>query len=255
MFGVILPLLSALVSTGAVTQHVAGAAARRSAASWCTAGRPGRLVSRCSVGGCLARLLCLIAIASMAVPARGQGPVQPPGAAAAGCPADHSTGYNFFDIAATGARLLDTATGAASAEIALPFGFPWYGQSEASITVGVDGLITFGSTPQPSSGISEPLPCAGVCPGTDYSGATAERGVDMSPTESTGPTDTGPPDVCDDCIGCLWNGACRSLEVFINVNEVDCNGNGGVWCEATGRRLQNVSCQNLTKIVGQLQQN
>ena len=97
-------------------------------------------------------------------------PVQPPAAAA--CPADHAAQHAFFDIAATGVKLLDASTSArasVSSEVALPFGFPWYGQSEAAITVGVDGLITFGTaTPQPTSGVSEPLPCAGVCAAADY---------------------------------------------------------------------------------------
>ena len=43
----------------------------------------------------------------------------------------------------------------------------------------MDGLITFGAAPQPTSSVSEPLPCAGACEGTDYGdddGTT--RGVD-----------------------------------------------------------------------------
>jgi hypothetical protein len=63
-----------------------------------------------------------------------------------------------------------------SRAVPLPFDFPWYGESETTITVGVDGLITFGAV-HPASGVSEPLPCAGECPGMDY-GDSTERGVD-----------------------------------------------------------------------------
>jgi hypothetical protein len=83
------------------------------------------------------------------------------------CPTNHTTTYAFFDIAATGAKLLD-ASAPGPKEVRLPFDFPWYGREETAITVGVDGLITFGATAHPAGGISEPLPCAGVCPRTDY---------------------------------------------------------------------------------------
>ena len=103
-------------------------------------------------------------------------PAQPP--ASVDCPVDYATEHMFFDIGAVGAKLLDPST-PESAQFALPFGFPWYGDSETTITVGVDGLITFGAAPQPTSSVSEPLPCAGACEGTDYGdddGTT--RGVD-----------------------------------------------------------------------------
>jgi hypothetical protein len=103
-------------------------------------------------------------------------PTQPPAAVA--CPANYATELPFFDIAATGAKLLDSST-PESAELTLPFAFPWYGDSEATITVGVDGLVTFGAAPLPTSGISEPLPCVGACEETDYNDDDETiRGVD-----------------------------------------------------------------------------
>ena len=65
------------------------------------------------------------------------------------CPTNHTTTYAFFDIAATGAKLLD-ASAPGPKEVRLPFDFPWYGREETAITVGVDGLITFGATAHPA---------------------------------------------------------------------------------------------------------
>jgi hypothetical protein len=85
--------------------------------------------------------------------------------------ASNATEHAFLDIAATGTKLLDPST-PESAEFPLPFDFPWYGENLATITVGVDGHIIFDAAPDsllwPSSGISEPLPCAGACEETNY---------------------------------------------------------------------------------------
>ena len=71
--------------------------------------------------------------------------------------------------------------------VQLPFGFPWYGKVETQITIGTNGVITFGEGQLPNGG-SEPVP----------SGADGEqvRGRDIA--------DDGTGGLIDGLIAVFW---------------------------------------------------
>lgn len=66
-------------------------------------------------------------------------------------------------------------------DVPLPFSFNWYGIMENTISIGTNGLITFG-TGHLRNGGSEPIPClsAGLCDGNNYGSHAnhADWGVD-----------------------------------------------------------------------------
>ena len=64
--------------------------------------------------------------------------------------------------------------------IDLPFDFIWFGRTESRITIGTNGVITFGTT-QLHNGASEPVPCQWTtgnsgCEGVDYGSTASDPG-------------------------------------------------------------------------------
>jgi hypothetical protein len=67
---------------------------------------------------------------------------------------DYSVSYTFYDISASGTTIKDSDwknpvnawnDDDGWVDVALPFDFMWFGMPEASISVGTNGLITFGA--------------------------------------------------------------------------------------------------------------
>ena len=62
----------------------------------------------------------------------------------------------------------------------MPFDFIWFGRTESRITIGTNGVITFG-TAQLHNGASEPVPCQWTtgnsgCEGVDYGSTASDPG-------------------------------------------------------------------------------
>ena len=54
-------------------------------------------------------------------------------------------------------------------DVALGWSFPWYGETEDAISIGTNGMITFGDAHLRNGG-SEPIPCVSenMCDGNNY---------------------------------------------------------------------------------------
>ena len=62
----------------------------------------------------------------------------------------------------------------------MPFDFIWFGRTESRITIGTNGVLTFG-TAQLHNGASEPVPCQWTtgnsgCEGVDYGSTASDPG-------------------------------------------------------------------------------
>jgi hypothetical protein len=102
----------------------------------------------------------------------------------------YSTGYYFYDIATVGTEIMRSEWSNplntwnhddGTFDVILPFDLMWYMQHEPVLSIGTNGLITFG-TAHLRSGITERLPCLsqGLCDGTNYEGhdTHADWGID-----------------------------------------------------------------------------
>jgi hypothetical protein len=76
-------------------------------------------------------------------------------------------------------------------DVKLPWSFPWYGKAQDTITVGTNGILTFG-TAQYIYGGSEPVPCHGTqecsdgtSAGIGVDGVIAIMWTDLDPTATT----------------------------------------------------------------------
>eukprot|EP01043_Picozoa_sp_COSAG02_P006456 COSAG02_NODE_184_length_30545_cov_128.634402_1_plen_227_part_10 len=107
-------------------------------------------------------------------PAAGDAPAQPPAAAA--CPTDYTTDYYFYDISTTGTEILDDQWANplntwnhddGFIDVPLPFAFMWYQQEEPAVTIGTNGMLSFG-TAHLRNGGSEPIPCVNLCGNNNY---------------------------------------------------------------------------------------
>ena len=127
---------------------------------------------------------------------------------------NYAIDYTWFDISTTGTAIGDlewTNPGNDNGwpdddgwvDVALPFSFMWFGMPEASVSVGTNGLITFGG-PHLRNGASEPIPCLNFCERSQNYGSHAAHhsfGVDgviaplWSDINPCGGTD-GPANVC-----------------------------------------------------------
>jgi hypothetical protein len=127
---------------------------------------------------------------------------------------DYSVGYTFYDISASGTTVMDSdwvnpvntwADDDGWVDVPLPFDFMWFGMPESTISVGTNGLITFGGA-HLRNGASEPMPCMGLCDRGGNYGSHGDR------------FDWG----VDGVIGVAWS----DLNPCVAADEV-CNGNGG----------------------------
>ena len=80
---------------------------------------------------------------------------------ASSCGVYQDFSFSWVDISSTGTRITSWDDGSNSDDgwkhFDLPFPFPWYGNVETQITVGTNGVITFGDGQLPNGG-SEPVP-------------------------------------------------------------------------------------------------
>ena len=90
----------------------------------------------------------------------------------------YDVSYWFWDISTTGTEILDTEWSNplntwnhddGYVDIQLGWSFPWYGETEGTISVGTNGMITFGEGHLRNGG-SEPIPCVSenMCDGNNY---------------------------------------------------------------------------------------
>eukprot|EP01046_Picozoa_sp_COSAG06_P033626 COSAG06_NODE_3445_length_5332_cov_5.351424_3_plen_1421_part_00 len=114
------------------------------------------------------------------------GPVQP--SALAACPTDYTSTYYWYDVVATGTEVLDTDWANplntwnhddGFLDVPLPFAFMWYQQDEYTVTIGTNGMISFGSAHLRNGG-SEPIPCVNLCGNNNYGSHAnhADWGID-----------------------------------------------------------------------------
>eukprot|EP01051_Picozoa_sp_SAG22_P008552 SAG22_NODE_658_length_8076_cov_4.575279_3_plen_989_part_00 len=121
---------------------------------------------------------------------------------------DYEIDYSFFDISTTGVVIADAEwTNPANDngwpdddgyfDVQLPFSFMWFGIPEDMISIGTNGLITFGGA-HLRNGASEPIPCINFCErGQNYGshashhafgvdGVIAPMWSDLNPCAGTG---------------------------------------------------------------------
>ena len=69
--------------------------------------------------------------------------------------------FSWVDITTSGTQITEWEQNADDGwyHIELPFAFNWFGSIERTVTVGTNGVLTFGSAHMPN-GASEPVPCA-----------------------------------------------------------------------------------------------
>ena len=121
-------------------------------------------------------------------PVGGSAPVE--GADAAACPTDYSSASQWVDISGTGTEILDDQWANplntwnhddGFVDVALPFAFSWFQMPQSTITIGTNGMASFG-TAHLRNGGSEPIPCVNLCGNNDanYGSHTshADWGID-----------------------------------------------------------------------------
>ena len=112
----------------------------------------------------------------------------------ASCEVDTNYPFEWVDIitSTAGTRIADTEWTQNADDgwfhIDLPFDFHWFGQTERRITIGTNGVLTFGSGQLPF-GSSEPVPCAyggtGCTNAVVVDGVIAPMWCDLNPATAT----------------------------------------------------------------------
>ena len=77
------------------------------------------------------------------------------------CEIDTTYPFSWVDIRSTGTKITKWIQNKDDGwfHVNLPWGFPWFGKVEHKITIGTNGVITFGKN-QLHNGATEPVPCA-----------------------------------------------------------------------------------------------
>eukprot|EP01043_Picozoa_sp_COSAG02_P059637 COSAG02_NODE_7637_length_2922_cov_6.155863_3_plen_414_part_01 len=107
---------------------------------------------------------------------------------AAPAPPTPSVSSDFFDISTTGTEILDDQWANplntwnhddGFVDVSLPFTFMWYQQEEPAVTIGTNGMLSFG-TAHLRNGGSEPIPCVNLCGNNNYGSHAnhADWGID-----------------------------------------------------------------------------
>ena len=112
---------------------------------------------------------------------------------AAGCEVDTSFPFEWVDLIDSGAGTrINNGDWTQNDddgwfEVTLPFDFHWFGQVERTITIGTNGVLTFGAGQLPY-GSSEPVPCVygndGCSNGVQVDGVIAPLWCDLNPAVS-----------------------------------------------------------------------